>query len=71
MQTDYWLQGQPRTRQFIGKEKLNPSMVVHPFNLSITGEVNHADLWVKGQSTETVPGKPSLGREKIRKEKAG
>jgi hypothetical protein len=30
-----------------------------------------ADLWVPGQSTEQVSGQPSLGSEKVGKEKAG
>jgi hypothetical protein len=30
-----------------------------------------ADLWVQGQSTEQVPGQPSLGSEGVGKQKAG
>jgi hypothetical protein len=48
-------------------EKLGPLA----FNLSAFRRQSHADLWVQGQSTEQVPGQPSLDSEWVGKQKAG
>ena len=54
--------------QDLSQLSLGPGMVVHTFNAR---RQNHADLWVQGQSTEQVPGQPSLGSEGVGKQKAG
>jgi hypothetical protein len=46
-------------------------MVVHDFNPSITGVRAMQILEFKDQSTEQVPGQPSLGSEGVEKQKAG
>jgi hypothetical protein len=43
-------------------------MLVHIFNLRIAED---RGILFQGQSTEQVPGKPSLGKEGVWKQKAG
>jgi hypothetical protein len=49
------------------KKSLNPGMVVYTFNLI---RQSYVDVSVQSQSTEQVPGQPSLGSERVGKQKA-